>query len=237
MHTQSSNPGAVRGAPRVGGGLLPTTLEVTLSRICGGREPRRRRAAFSHHEAAAALRFRLRRGEVCQRRPASFLESRTRELAPVQRPPVVRASLGRGFGGRAKCCKTPASASREVPFQAQKFAGAEYMEHIARARTPKEAAERGRNRSAPLRSDWEAIKDDVMRAAVRRKFETHADIRAVLLGAGDEELVESAPGDYYWGCGADGSGRNMLGRILMEVRAALRGNEAEPAATAAPPRN
>jgi ribA/ribD-fused uncharacterized protein len=110
-------------------------------------------------------------------------------------------------------------------FQAQKFAGTAYMDHVARARTPKEAAERGRTRSVPLRSDWEAVKDEVMRAAVRRKFETHADLRAVLLGTGDEELVENAPGDYYWGCGADGSGRNMLGRILMEVRAALRSHE------------
>ena len=62
-----------------------------------------------------------------------------------------------------------------------------------------------------------------MRAAVRRKFETHADIRAILLATGDGELVENAPGDYYWGCGADGSGQNRLGHILMEVRAALRG--------------
>jgi ribA/ribD-fused uncharacterized protein len=64
-----------------------------------------------------------------------------------------------------------------------------------------------------------------MRTAVRRKFEAHADIRAVLLGTGDEDLVENAPGDYYWGCGADGSGRNMLSPHLMEVRAALRGPE------------
>jgi ribA/ribD-fused uncharacterized protein len=121
-------------------------------------------------------------------------------------------------------------------FQAQKFAGTEYMEHVARARTPKEAAERGRTRSVPLRPDWESVKDEVMRAAVRRKFETHADIRAVLLGTGDEELVENAPGDYYWGCGADGSGRNMLGRILMEVRTVLRVKEAEQAAAAHRPR-
>jgi N-glycosidase YbiA len=108
-------------------------------------------------------------------------------------------------------------------FQAQKFAGTEYAEHVSRARTPKEAAERGRSRSVPLRPDWEEVKDDVMRAAVMKKFETHADIRAELLGTGDEELVENAPGDYYWGCGADGSGHNMLGQILMEVREALRG--------------
>jgi ribA/ribD-fused uncharacterized protein len=112
-------------------------------------------------------------------------------------------------------------------FQAQKFAGTEYADHVARARSPKEAAARGRSRAVPLRADWEAVKDDIMRAAVRRKFEAHGDIRAVLLGTGDEELVENAPGDFYWGCGSDGSGRNMLGRILMEVRAGLRAQAAE----------
>jgi ribA/ribD-fused uncharacterized protein len=122
-------------------------------------------------------------------------------------------------------------------FQAQKFAGTQYAEHVARARTPKEAAERGQTRSVPLRPDWESAKDEVMRAAVRRKFETHADIRAVLLGTGDEELVENAPGDYYWGCGADGSGRNVLGRILMEVREALRGQGPGPAAAPDRPRD
>jgi N-glycosidase YbiA len=107
-------------------------------------------------------------------------------------------------------------------FQAQKFAGTEQQRRIARARTPKEAAQLGRDRSLPLRADWEGVKDEVMRRAVLRKFETHPDIRETLLGTGDEELVENAPGDYYWGCGADGSGQNKLGRILMEVRAILR---------------
>jgi ribA/ribD-fused uncharacterized protein len=61
-----------------------------------------------------------------------------------------------------------------------------------------------------------------MRKVVLRKFETHKDIRAILLGTDDEELVENAPSDYYWGCGKDGTGKNMLGKILMEVRTHLR---------------
>ena len=61
-----------------------------------------------------------------------------------------------------------------------------------------------------------------MRRAVRAKFEQHPDIRAVLLGTGDEELIEDAPNDYYWGCGEEGTGKNMLGKILMEVRGELR---------------
>src|SRR5258708_4089651 len=101
-------------------------------------------------------------------------------------------------------------------FQAQKFAGTDHERHIARARTPKEAAQRGRDRSVALRTDWESAKDDVMRRAVLRKFETHQDLREILLGTGNQELVENAPGDYYWGCGADGSGQNRLGKLLME---------------------
>ena len=108
-------------------------------------------------------------------------------------------------------------------FQAQKFAGTLDVEEIRKAKTSKQAAEMGRQRSRPLRGDWETIKDDIMRRAVLRKFETHADIRAILLETGDEPLVENAPKDYYWGGGADGSGKNKLGHILMEVRANLGG--------------
>ncbi len=113
-------------------------------------------------------------------------------------------------------------ATSEHYFQAQKFAGTPHVEEIRQAKTPKEAAQMGRDRSRPLRSDWELVKDHIMRQAVLRKFETHADIREVLVSTGDELLVEKAPTDYYWGCGADGTGKNMLGVILMEVREILR---------------
>ena len=67
-----------------------------------------------------------------------------------------------------------------------------------------------------------AIKDDVMRRAVLQKFQTHDEIGYILLETGDELIVENAPGDYYWGCGKDGTGKNKLGLILMEVREKLR---------------
>jgi N-glycosidase YbiA len=106
-------------------------------------------------------------------------------------------------------------------FQAQKFPGTEQARLIQRATTPGQAKELGRSRTVPIRSDWEEVKDDVMRRAVLRKFEKHSEAREVLLGTGDEELIEDSPSDYYWGCGADGTGQNMLGKILMEVRASL----------------
>jgi len=117
-------------------------------------------------------------------------------------------------------------------FQAQKFAGTPHEEQVRLARTPKQAAELGRDRKRPLRADWEQVKDDTMRRAMLAKFEQHADLSAILLATGDEPIVENAPGDRYWGCGADGSGKNMLGNILEEVRAALHGRAKAPGSDA-----
>ena len=85
-----------------------------------------------------------------------------------------------------------------------------------------EAARLGRRRDFPLRADWDEVKDAVMHKAVLCKFETHADIRAILLASGDEELIEDTSDDYYWGRGSDGSGKNMLGQVLVQVRQILR---------------
>jgi ribA/ribD-fused uncharacterized protein len=57
-----------------------------------------------------------------------------------------------------------------------------------------------------------------MRRAVREKFATQEDIRRLLLRTADQQLIEYAPNDYYWGCGRSGSGQNRLGQILMDLR-------------------
>lgn len=107
-------------------------------------------------------------------------------------------------------------------FQAQKYTGTDFEERVRQATTPREAKRMGRDRSWPMRPDWDGARDEVMLRGARRKFETHDDIRALLLSTGDEKLVEKSRDDYYWGCGADGSGRNQLGRTLMAVRQTLR---------------
>jgi ribA/ribD-fused uncharacterized protein len=112
-------------------------------------------------------------------------------------------------------------ATSEHYFQAQKFVDTPYLEKVRQSKTPKNAASIGRDRSLPLRFDWEQVKDEVMRKAVLQKFSTHADIREILLATADEVLVENSPIDYYWGCGKDGSGKNKLGQILMEIREIL----------------
>ncbi len=108
-------------------------------------------------------------------------------------------------------------------FQAQKFpSDPAYKEKIRKARTPKEAKSLGHSRKVPLRLDWEQIKEKVMRKGLRAKFTSHPGLATLLLGTGRRQLIENAPSDYYWGCGCDGSGKNRLGILLMELRTALR---------------
>jgi N-glycosidase YbiA len=107
-------------------------------------------------------------------------------------------------------------------FQAQKFAGAEHGEAIRKTRSPMIAARMGRDRKKPLRRDWETVKDDIMRDAVRAKFTQHPELLSLLLATADAQLVEHTVNDSYWGDAGDGSGKNMLGRILMELRDQLR---------------
>jgi N-glycosidase YbiA len=107
-------------------------------------------------------------------------------------------------------------------FQAMKFQGTEHEEQVRMAKKPMEAASMGRERKRPLRRDWESVKDGIMLEAVRAKFTQHDDLKATLLGTGDAKLVEHTANDSYWGDGGDGSGKNRLGQILMQVRTELR---------------
>ncbi|HTL88386.1 MAG TPA: NADAR family protein [Leptolyngbya sp.] len=113
-------------------------------------------------------------------------------------------------------------ATSEHYFQAQKFVGTSHEEDLRQAKNPREAADMGRDRNRPLRPDWEAVKDDVMREAIYAKFTQHADLREKLLATGEAVLVEHTKNDRYWGDGGDGTGRNMLGKLLVELRDRIR---------------
>jgi hypothetical protein len=111
-------------------------------------------------------------------------------------------------------------------FQAQKFVGTEHEEEVRTCKTARDAANMGRSRKLPLRRDWESVKDQIMLEVVRAKFTQHEDLKAILLGTGDAQLVEHTAKDSYWGDGGDGSGKNRLGQILMQVRDELRATNA-----------
>lgn len=107
-------------------------------------------------------------------------------------------------------------------FQAQKFPGTEHEETIRLEPSPMIAARLGRDRTQPLRPDWESVKEDLMREALYAKFTQHPSLRSLLLSTGDATLVEHTSNDAYWGDAGDGTGKNRLGLLLMELRTRLR---------------
>lgn len=144
-------------------------------------------------------------------------------------------SVGDEFGEFSNFAPYPISLdgeqwpTSEHYFQAQKFQEQKYRQKIRKANSPMLAASLGRDRKQKLRRDWDAVKVGVMRTAVLAKFTQHEDLRLLLLSTGDAKLVEHTENDDYWGDGGDGSGKNMLGRILMQVRDSIRHTQdAEP---------
>ncbi|MEL6903463.1 MAG: NADAR family protein [Cyanobacteria bacterium J06606_4] len=107
-------------------------------------------------------------------------------------------------------------------FQAQKFPGTSHEEEIRLAKSPMIAARMGRDRKRPLRSDWDTVKDDIMRQALYAKFAQHPSLKEMLLATGEANIVEHTKNDSYWGDGGDGTGLNMLGKILVELREELK---------------
>lgn len=73
--------------------------------------------------------------------------------------------------------------------------------------------------------NWAEIKFERMRAVLKAKFEQHPHLRELLLSTGEARLVESGTTDNavnrLWG-EVNGKGQNMLGVMLMELRAELR---------------
>jgi ribA/ribD-fused uncharacterized protein len=107
-------------------------------------------------------------------------------------------------------------------FQARKFVRPEDRDEIRREPSPMRAASMGRDRSKPIREDWDEVRDDVMLQALRAKFTQHDCLRELLLSTGTAEIIEHTRNDRYWADGGDGTGRNMLGVLLMRVREELR---------------
>jgi ribA/ribD-fused uncharacterized protein len=108
-------------------------------------------------------------------------------------------------------------------FQAQKFDGdsAYLKSEVWEKDTAREAYEVAASNKADWRPDWQQVKLDVMRKVLAAKFRQDEDLRKSLCGTGNVQLVEASPIDAFWGYGPDGKGKNMLGKLLMELRTEL----------------
>lgn len=123
----------------------------------------------------------------------------------------------------------------EAAFQAAKFmhnkAQMRYFENLDGEAAFKLGRELSRKWTHENTTAWRNLNRDVMREVVRAKFEQNADLKQLLLATGNAFIVEHIPvkgRDAYWGDDSDGTGKNWLGRIVMETRRDLGGAEPVP---------
>jgi N-glycosidase YbiA len=107
-------------------------------------------------------------------------------------------------------------------FQASKFESIKVKERIKSIGSPMQAAIEGRDPENIIRSDWEVIKEQVMYNALRCKFLQHPKLLKELLLTEGYLIIEHTENDNYWGDGGDGTGKNRLGILLMNVRSEIR---------------
>lgn len=87
-------------------------------------------------------------------------------------------------------------------------------------------------RKLPLRADWEEVKYPLMVEVCYAKFSQNEDLKEILLSTGDQILVENTTAwhDNVWGnCECkkcqDKVGKNLLGKVLMEIRGQLKNDK------------
>src|SRR5690242_15416349 len=73
-------------------------------------------------------------------------------------------------------------------YQAQKFDDKTLQKQVRNCKTPGLAAQMGRDRSLPIKMNWDNIKEQVMYKVLVAKFSQHQDAKETLLSTGDALL-------------------------------------------------
>ena len=114
--------------------------------------------------------------------------------------------------------------------KAKLFHDSERYTAILRSTKPWECKDLGKQVTPFDSKTWDSVKYEVVKTGNRAKYEQNPDLKAKLLNTGNAVLAEASPSDKIWGIGLDAAaaantdptewpGQNLLGRILMELRA------------------
>ena len=105
-------------------------------------------------------------------------------------------------------------------------------EQVLHTTDPKQAKRLGKTVKNFDLAQWSSVCDTIMRTGLSAKFLENDTLASFLRSTGDSNLVEANPHDKYWGVGlsmqdddvwisSKWKGKNVLGKLLEEVRSAL----------------
>lgn len=148
-------------------------------------------------------------------------------MSPVPEIRFYRATGPHGFLSNLFPCSVlfedRTFRNAEEAYQYGKPAKREVAEWIVSAPTPTLCAQAAHALFVwQVRPDWGAVKVVRMGQVLRAKFSQHPDLLQELLDTGDAALVEESTMDAFWGIGKKGTGKNMLGQLLMGLRSEFR---------------
>ncbi len=117
--------------------------------------------------------------------------------------------------------------------KAKMFGDAEAEKKILKTPSSKSVKTYGDKVKDFKEEEWTAKKDNIMRIAVKAKFTQHPELRKKLQETGTRPLAEANPRDKYWSIGTSSDtskakdpskwpGKNVLGKILEEIRTELK---------------
>lgn len=102
--------------------------------------------------------------------------------------------------------------------KAKFFQDEETAEKIMQETDPRKIKKLGRLVKNFDEKSWDYVKYRVMLNINYEKYSQNKDLRDLLISTGNARIEEDSPFDYIWGTGKNGSGKNLLGCVLMEVR-------------------
>jgi len=106
-------------------------------------------------------------------------------------------------------------------YQSKKFDDLKIIEELNNFDDPDKVRLKAKSYSDKKNPLWHNIKFDVMKKAVKAKFDQHLNLRDKLINTIGFELIENSPDDLFWGIGVERNGENNMGKILMDIREEL----------------
>ena len=109
----------------------------------------------------------------------------------------------------------------EHAYHCQRYTDPKIAEEIQNAPSVEKAWEISQKYKSQQLPDFDARKIGIMEEIFRAKLLQHKDVKQKLIRSGNTRIIKKHPLDYFWGTGADNSGRNEMGRLWMKLRAEL----------------
>lgn len=125
------------------------------------------------------------------------------------------------FSGHMVLYKEVLYPTAEHAYHCQRYTDPDIIDEIKKATSAYKARELSQKYKSQQIPNFDSEKIGIMEKIFRAKLEQHEDVMRALIESGEKIIIKNHPDDYFWGNGADGSGKNEMGKLWMKLRSRL----------------